>query len=597
MNKTTLSTIFFLFIILNLYSQSSPQGINYQATVRGADGELIVNQNVSFKFNIKYNSPTANPIYTEEHYVPTDDIGQVNLIIGQGSSINGDFETIDWGLGNYFIGIELDVDASGYIAMGTTQLWSVPYALYAQNSGSSESGSQTLEQVLSEGNSAENNSITNLQDPQNAQDAVTKSYVDALVIDLQEQIDEQPPVISLYGEALVYVNQYHNFSDPGAVATDVQEGDLTNDIVVTGEVDTDIVDVYGLVYNVADSEGNNAFAVTRTIYVLDVTNPTITLLGEENIVIEGGSVFVDPGVTAVDAVDGDITANVVVSCEAAPDNSNSTVTNEVDTTILGDYVFIYTITDDAGNSFSVSRTVTVIDTTPPEVVYTGESTVFHQQHQSYSPTDYQLIDIIDGDISSDATFTYELSAGNTDIWVSVPSIDVDFQGTYKVYISGIDSSGNEVGPQYIYEVKVYCIPAPGEYTIDMQDNYGDGWNLGHIKVRFYYDDGTSNNGDELLIGLCNQWGQSIPGCAGLSSGTRTFTVEENVVEIEFIYVLDVYLSEVTFQIYGPEPASVGEAQLLGSYSGTDFGTSPADQILESGLYSDPFTFQVGCQWE
>ena len=120
MNKTTLSTIFFLFIILNLYSQSSPQGINYQATVRGADGELIVNQNVSFKFNIKYNSPTANPIYTEEHYVPTDDIGQVNLIIGQGSSINGDFETIDWGLGNYFIGIELDVDASGYIAMGTT---------------------------------------------------------------------------------------------------------------------------------------------------------------------------------------------------------------------------------------------------------------------------------------------------------------------------------------------------------------------------------------------------------------------------------------------------------------------------------------------
>ena len=52
--------------------------------------------------------------------MPTDDIGQVNLIIGQGSSINGDFETIDWGLGNYFIGIELDVDASGYIAMGTT---------------------------------------------------------------------------------------------------------------------------------------------------------------------------------------------------------------------------------------------------------------------------------------------------------------------------------------------------------------------------------------------------------------------------------------------------------------------------------------------
>ena len=167
----------------------APQGFNYQATVRNSSGDLIVNTNVYFKFNVIQGSQTAVPIFTETHYVPTDDLGQVNLVIGQGTANTGVFSEIDWSLGSYYLGIELDT-GNGYVAMGTTQLLSVPYALYAANSGNSTPTTPNLETVLAENNSANNQQIKDLQDPTQAQDAVTKAYIDALIANLQSQIDE-----------------------------------------------------------------------------------------------------------------------------------------------------------------------------------------------------------------------------------------------------------------------------------------------------------------------------------------------------------------------------------------------------------------------
>jgi len=132
-----LYTLLTLVITLITFAQA-PQGFNYQATVRNSAGALIVNQNVNFKFNIMLNSATSLPIFSETHLTPTDDVGQVNLVIGQGTATTGTFSTINWGSGNYFLGIELNT-GSGYVAMGTTQLLSVPYALYANSSGSTNS--------------------------------------------------------------------------------------------------------------------------------------------------------------------------------------------------------------------------------------------------------------------------------------------------------------------------------------------------------------------------------------------------------------------------------------------------------------------------
>jgi uncharacterized protein (TIGR02145 family) len=166
----------------------APQGFNYQATVRNSAGDLIVNTNVYFKFNVIQGSQTAVPIFTETHYVPTDDLGQVNLVIGQGTANTGTFSELDWSLGSYYLGIELNT-GSGYVAMGTTQLLSVPYALYAENSGNSTPTTPNLETVLAENNSANNQQIKDLQDPTEAQDAVTLAYVLAQIDQINLNID------------------------------------------------------------------------------------------------------------------------------------------------------------------------------------------------------------------------------------------------------------------------------------------------------------------------------------------------------------------------------------------------------------------------
>ena len=161
----------------NINAQT-PQGFNYQATVRNSEGTLITNANVYFKFNVLQGSQTAVPVFTEIHYIATDDLGQVNLIIGEGTATEGTFSQIDWSLGNFYLGVEINTGQS-YVAMSTTQLLSVPYALYAANSGNAIA-STTLGSVLSTNNSANQQQIKNLLDPTEGADAVTKSYIDAL---------------------------------------------------------------------------------------------------------------------------------------------------------------------------------------------------------------------------------------------------------------------------------------------------------------------------------------------------------------------------------------------------------------------------------
>ena len=102
------------------------------------------------------------------------------------------------------------------------------------------------------------------------------------------------------------------FTDPGATASDAGDGDLTSSIVVTGSVDTSTLGTYTLTYNVSDASGNVADPVTRTVNVVDTTAPVITLLGDNPMTIEVGSTFTDPGATATDNYDGDLTSSIVV---------------------------------------------------------------------------------------------------------------------------------------------------------------------------------------------------------------------------------------------------------------------------------------------
>jgi uncharacterized surface protein with fasciclin (FAS1) repeats len=137
-----LFTLLALIVITTINAQA-PQGFNYQATVRNSAGELLLNQSVSFKFSILQNSDSGDIVYSENQTANTDDLGHIALVVGQGTATTGTFTNINWGSGTYYLGIELNT-GTGYVAMGTTQLLSVPYALYANTAGSTSSNNTGL---------------------------------------------------------------------------------------------------------------------------------------------------------------------------------------------------------------------------------------------------------------------------------------------------------------------------------------------------------------------------------------------------------------------------------------------------------------------
>ena len=146
-----------LFAVQSLFAQI-PQGFNYQATVRNQTGELLTNEYVGIRFHIVQGTEQNNPVYSEFHYESTDDLGSLHLMIGQGTVEAGAFNQIDWSLGDYHMGIEINT-GDGFIDMGTTQLMSVPFALYALNSGTTNSAS--LPQGTNDGDVLRWNSATN----------------------------------------------------------------------------------------------------------------------------------------------------------------------------------------------------------------------------------------------------------------------------------------------------------------------------------------------------------------------------------------------------------------------------------------------------
>ena len=107
----------------------APQGINYQGVARTSAGAAISNTAIGVQFKILQG---ATPVYTETHSTTTDTFGLYSLVIGNGTATLGSFNNIAWANGN--LSIQIDINGS---AVATSQLQSVPYALYAGSSGSS----------------------------------------------------------------------------------------------------------------------------------------------------------------------------------------------------------------------------------------------------------------------------------------------------------------------------------------------------------------------------------------------------------------------------------------------------------------------------
>lgn len=181
MKKTFTIVALLLFSIL--FAQA-PAGFNYQAIVKNAAGQLVINQNVTIRFSLKQGANSSTSLYVETHQVSTDSKSQVNLIIGQGTASIGNFAQIDWSLTSLYYSIELNT-GSGYVTVASNDLISVPYAMYANIAGSTKIPS--LAEVLQRGNDATSKKITNLATPVDPKDGVNIDYLATLKTKLDNQ--------------------------------------------------------------------------------------------------------------------------------------------------------------------------------------------------------------------------------------------------------------------------------------------------------------------------------------------------------------------------------------------------------------------------
>ena len=128
-----LLTLLFLVLTTTTFAQS-PQGINYQAVIRDNGGSVLANQTVGMKVAIIQTSPLGTVVYEELFTSTTSQFGLVNVVIGDGTAVSGDFTTIDWSAGPYFVEVSADeTGGTNYAVLGTQQLMSVPYALHANS--------------------------------------------------------------------------------------------------------------------------------------------------------------------------------------------------------------------------------------------------------------------------------------------------------------------------------------------------------------------------------------------------------------------------------------------------------------------------------
>ena len=135
MKKKILPLLLCCALIATAYAQA-PESINYQAVARNSGGNVLANQPVGLRFTIHTGTAGGTVVYQETGTASTNQFGLFTFNIGTGTVVQGTFSTVDWGSEAKFLQVDIDpAGGSSYTNMGTSQMMSVPYALYAKSAG------------------------------------------------------------------------------------------------------------------------------------------------------------------------------------------------------------------------------------------------------------------------------------------------------------------------------------------------------------------------------------------------------------------------------------------------------------------------------
>lgn len=275
-------------------------------------------------------------------------------------------------------------------------------------------------------------------------------------------VDTTDPVITLNGTATGTVLKLSTYTDAGATANDNYDGDISEDIEVTWTIDTSVLWDQVLTYDVTDAHDNTATTVTRTVTVVTGATPVITLNGSGSVEVEVFTAYTDAGAAASDTEQWDMTSSIVTD-------------NPVNTEMLWEYTLTYDVTDANGNvAERVTRTVRVVDTTPPVITLNGSATVFVTVWSVYEDAGATADDNYDGDLTERV-----FSKDTVDTWTL---------GTYTITYYVYDTHENRAeGVTRTVIVQ--------EAVKDTADNNGDGGGGGNPKPKKNTESNNSNGNE------------------------------------------------------------------------------------------------------
>ncbi len=309
--------------------------------------------------------------------------------------------------------------------------------------------------------------------------------------------DNTPPVITVLGNNPLLVRIGTIFTDPGATAADAEDGNITDDIVKTGTVNTAQVGNYTIRYNVTDSDGAAATEKTRTVTVFSACSdgldndgdetidlndegctdpnddsenekPVIELIGETPMSVTLGATFTDPGANATDTEDC-----IGLTQSACNTALQLTATGVVNTNTLGTYTITYTARDSEGlEATPVTRTVNVVSTPPPAntrpvITLLGADPLLVRIGTTFADPGANATDAEDcvGLTQSACNTALQLTATGT--------VNIAQVGNYTITYTAKDSRGLEATP-VTRTVTVFSacsdgVDNDGDETIDLND--------------------------------------------------------------------------------------------------------------------------------
>ena len=281
-----------------------------------------------------------------------------------------------------------------------------------------------------------------------------------------EVSDQDAPVISLEGASSLSIAYGESYIEPGYKAMDNVDGDITERVEVTGEVGSEIGD-YTLKYNVTDEAGNDAEEVLRTITIVDLAAPVLSI--PQDIIVaavdakgapastESITTFLNAA-TATDLVDGVV--DVTVSVEDGEGNRAEIPENFP----LGETNVVFSASDFAtpSNTTELVAVVSVRDLTKPVLTLVNPGSITVSLGSEYIDPGYNAVDNVDGDLTAKI--------------VVMGTIDASTAGTYTLRYDVSDAAGNAAEP-------VSRTVVVEKSTVTQGLSLKAGWNL----VSFYVE--------------------------------------------------------------------------------------------------------------